>query len=49
LSASIFVRRPRLLLQRRRQLDAPQAFAEVIERELAVLPKAAKDLGLQLD
>lgn len=25
------------------------AFAEVLQRELAVLPKAAKDLGLQLD
>lgn len=29
--------------------NTTQAFAEVIERELAVLPKAAKDLGLQLD
>jgi tripartite-type tricarboxylate transporter receptor subunit TctC len=29
--------------------NTTQAFAEVIQRELAILPKAAKDLGLQLD
>ena len=29
--------------------NTPEAFAEVIQRELAVLPKAAMDLGLRLD
>lgn len=29
--------------------NTPEAFAEVIQRELAVLPKAATDLGLKLD
>jgi tripartite-type tricarboxylate transporter receptor subunit TctC len=29
--------------------NTAEAFAEVLQREIAVLPKAAKDLGLQLD
>jgi hypothetical protein len=29
--------------------NTAEAFAEVLQRELAVLPKAARDLGLQLD
>ncbi|MDH4391027.1 MAG: tripartite tricarboxylate transporter substrate binding protein [Aquabacterium sp.] len=29
--------------------NTPEAFAEVLQRELAVLPKAAMDLGLKLD
>jgi tripartite-type tricarboxylate transporter receptor subunit TctC len=29
--------------------NTTEAFAEVIQRELAVLPKTARDLGLKLD
>ncbi|WP_341887487.1 tripartite tricarboxylate transporter substrate binding protein [Variovorax sp. YR752] len=29
--------------------NTPEAFAEVLKRELAILPKAAKEAGLQLD
>ena len=29
--------------------NTPEAFAEVLKRELAILPKAAQDAGLQLD